>query len=676
MLKTTLTVGVLADVAQASDAAQRASADSPLGEAVDNAWRWLKEPMPDWLKVPVAQLLEPVGRTLTSARQQVEREIVQRIKTATLTAEQVTQSVKLAGDVMKETYLVLLGLSWATQRPNAALMRAGSQSTPQSAAMLRADQPRQPWQDVHMRLEGPAVYDLAMNFIRRWNSLQRSYLVSQRARGFAVIPDRLIPAEPAYTDKGPGTAHVRVLRSASFKLQQQERAAMPQLPKPISEQHDIHDMMVRVILGAVHFVYIESQFFQSRFGVPSIDPATVTGQRAQSTPLKHLLSQSGERIRAAVTLAGNNKEGNKLPENQIAWALGQRIEHAVRWGMPFHAYIVLPVHPEGPLNDLAILGQIHWTMQSLVYGSHSLVNRVRCAIAAKRLLSQLKVINKDKWQAALLAVRGGEPGHRPYEKITPAEWAPYLTLLNLRNCEKVGGQLRTEQIYVHSKLLIADDCEVIIGSANINDRSLNGDRDSELALFVQDRAIVKSMTHGYQSNVCVFGHKLRTDLWRKHLALTGGGNEVVKPASALAGMMEQPAARQTIKLIQQIATSNQAAYERTFEHVPRDLGPGGEVAASIWPMVNRDPKQTEQTWRDIQNYSKQMPFSEAFWRAGEKSVQLPQVIQGFFTALPIDWTSGENNHPDMNKSLLTFNNDLDSGERVANARADQAEKST
>jgi phospholipase D1/2 len=36
----------------------------------------------------------------------------------------------------------------------------------------------------------------------------------------------------------------------------------------------------------------------------------------------------------------------------------------------------------------------------------------------------------------------------------------------------------TEILYIHSKLMIVDDKRMIIGSANINDRSLNGDRDS------------------------------------------------------------------------------------------------------------------------------------------------------------------------------------------------------
>lgn len=38
----------------------------------------------------------------------------------------------------------------------------------------------------------------------------------------------------------------------------------------------------------------------------------------------------------------------------------------------------------------------------------------------------------------------------------------------------------SELIYIHCKLMIVDDNAVIIGSANINDRSQTGNRDSEV----------------------------------------------------------------------------------------------------------------------------------------------------------------------------------------------------
>lgn len=41
--------------------------------------------------------------------------------------------------------------------------------------------------------------------------------------------------------------------------------------------------------------------------------------------------------------------------------------------------------------------------------------------------------------------------------------------------------------------MIVDDRQVIIGSANINDRSMRGSRDSELCLFVEGKALIRMM---------------------------------------------------------------------------------------------------------------------------------------------------------------------------------------
>merc|ERR1712180_335147 len=47
--------------------------------------------------------------------------------------------------------------------------------------------------------------------------------------------------------------------------------------------------------------------------------------------------------------------------------------------------------------------------------------------------------------------------------------------------DKLRKTLR-HPIYVHSKLLIADDDYIIVGSANINQRSLGGNRDTEICI--------------------------------------------------------------------------------------------------------------------------------------------------------------------------------------------------
>ena len=48
----------------------------------------------------------------------------------------------------------------------------------------------------------------------------------------------------------------------------------------------------------------------------------------------------------------------------------------------------------------------------------------------------------------------------------------YITFHALRNRGALEGNAVTEQIYIHAKLLIVDDRVAIIGSANINDRSM------------------------------------------------------------------------------------------------------------------------------------------------------------------------------------------------------------
>ena len=80
----------------------------------------------------------------------------------------------------------------------------------------------------------------------------------------------------------------------------------------------------------------------------------------------------------------------------------------------------------------------------------------------------------------------------------------------MKYCHNSSSQV-TELIYIHSKLLIVDDKITIIGSgirkikhnlcnyvyyhcsfciANLNDRSLVGDRDSEICAILEDKEMV------------------------------------------------------------------------------------------------------------------------------------------------------------------------------------------
>lgn len=50
----------------------------------------------------------------------------------------------------------------------------------------------------------------------------------------------------------------------------------------------------------------------------------------------------------------------------------------------------------------------------------------------------------------------------------------------------------SEELYIHSKMMIVDDRRCIIGSANINERSQAGDRDSEIAMVIEDQDMISS----------------------------------------------------------------------------------------------------------------------------------------------------------------------------------------
>ena len=73
-------------------------------------------------------------------------------------------------------------------------------------------------------------------------------------------------------------------------------------------------------------------------------------------------------------------------------------------------------------------------------------------------------------------------------------------------------------MYVHSKLMIVDDKRVIIGSANINDRSMMGDRDSEVAILVEDADFdedtIRSKMDGKPYKAGRYAHSLRTALFK------------------------------------------------------------------------------------------------------------------------------------------------------------------
>lgn len=76
-----------------------------------------------------------------------------------------------------------------------------------------------------------------------------------------------------------------------------------------------------------------------------------------------------------------------------------------------------------------------------------------------------------------------------------------------------------EELYIHAKLLIADDRIVICGSSNLNDRSQLGYHDSELSIVMEDTKRFPSTMDGQPFEAGWHAATLRRYLWREHLGL-------------------------------------------------------------------------------------------------------------------------------------------------------------
>ncbi|OIW29121.1 phospholipase D [Coniochaeta ligniaria NRRL 30616] len=109
-----------------------------------------------------------------------------------------------------------------------------------------------------------------------------------------------------------------------------------------------------------------------------------------------------------------------------------------------------------------------------------------------------------------------------FGRLRAAGIAPedYIQFFSLRQWGKIGNNLlTTEQLYIHAKVIVVDDRVALIGSANINERSMLGNRDSECAAVVRDTDMLWSTMGGKPYRVGRFAHTLRLRLMREHLGL-------------------------------------------------------------------------------------------------------------------------------------------------------------
>ncbi|KAK5122151.1 hypothetical protein LTR85_004397 [Meristemomyces frigidus] len=142
----------------------------------------------------------------------------------------------------------------------------------------------------------------------------------------------------------------------------------------------------------------------------------------------------------------------------------------------------------------------------------------------------------------------------------------------------------SEELYIHSKILIADDRVVICGSANMNDRSQLGSHDSEIAVLVEDPQEIDSYMAGQPWKAKKFAASLRRQIFRKHLGLLEpqdmerpdanfmpvGDPNVYDWGSREDHAVADPLAPSFMNLWKTTAANNTAAFKRVFHPVPDD----------------------------------------------------------------------------------------------------------
>lgn len=460
-------------------------------------------------------------------------------------------------------------------------------------------QPRMPWQDVHCVIEGPAVFDVYRNFVRRWNvavfndkenakfkirALSDLWLsrwgsqdavfgdVTQHGTAGSVTVQIVRSMSASLWNTEAKYAKLHPVRDAGFKPDENEYTN-----KQSGNQDGVLEAMVHSIRGAEAFIYIENQFFLS-------------------------------------DCRKSNSVEDSPSKNVIIDEIATRIAVAVQLERAFHVYVLLPVHPEGNLNSGSVAKQQYWALQTIMQGQRSLVRRV-CEFLARK---------KNKIPC------GKHPTDEQIEAEVKGEsWRDYLTFLNLRSWgatawferdakgERIvtertlrGQFIITEQVYVHSKLMIVDDAIAIIGSANINDRSLQGNGDTEIAAVIVDNDTeALDLGTGYKVTTRKFARELRKALWKKHLgmevdkeAFMRGDRPGTKntepppyanklpypPRNGPAALpprvdLDKPASKGTWEAIRKVARDNATTYAEVFQHVPTNKMQRFADTETGWP---------------------------------------------------------------------------------------------
>eukprot|EP01104_Vermistella_antarctica_P020353 TRINITY_DN8681_c0_g1_i1.p1 TRINITY_DN8681_c0_g1~~TRINITY_DN8681_c0_g1_i1.p1 ORF type:complete len:1537 (+),score=341.51 TRINITY_DN8681_c0_g1_i1:99-4709(+) len=368
-------------------------------------------------------------------------------------------------------------------------------------------------------------------------------------------------------------------------------------------EQTIHEAYLSAIEEAKHSIYIENQFFISS---------------TTELPLHGV-------------------------QNRVAHALIERIAKAIESNQTFRVVVVLPLHPEGDFEvDPALRAIMHYQYRTICRGRESLVQTLEerypfvdvkdyIVFLSLRTHDQFVVSpveptktdtkdddgvrrrrsNLEDWDASVWtapsdaglddheSLSGGheaeseperehdEDGNKATPTIVTTLATPDCGDENDATTDEKMRRLVTEMIYVHSKLMIVDDRIVIVGSANINDRSMNGDRDSEIAVRISGGEEVASTMGGNPWTANRFALTMRINLWEEHLGFESTSDDIVK-SKVLDPICDEVYKGMLIKF----AIRNTVIYHNVFPNIPNNR---------TLAIVRQSPNPQQQQHRQSEN---------------------------------------------------------------------------
>ncbi|KAJ9190318.1 hypothetical protein P3X46_001534 [Hevea brasiliensis] len=195
----------------------------------------------------------------------------------------------------------------------------------------------------------------------------------------------------------------------------------------LTVERSIHEAYVEAIRRAERFIYVENQYFIG--GCHLWDKDRHCGCR------------------------------NLIPI-EIALKIVSKMKAKER----FAVYILIPMWPEGVPGSEPVQDILHWTRETMAM-MYRLIGE---ALQESGELGH----PRDYLNFFCLANREEE---RKEEFMPPYSPHPSTQYWNAQ-------KHRRFMVYVHSKLMIVDDAYILIGSANVNQRSMDGQRDTEIAI--------------------------------------------------------------------------------------------------------------------------------------------------------------------------------------------------